>query len=84
MIGDLTAQVECYLSEKRYLGFEMRHASHCLRSFARYVQRTNHQGPLTLELMTEWASKGRTLEAVPINMAHGRLKYLRTFMRWLG
>ncbi|WP_272682522.1 tyrosine-type recombinase/integrase [Providencia sp. PROV120] len=83
MMGDLTIQVECYLSEKRYLGFEMSHASYCLRSFARYVQRANHQGPLTLELMTEWASKGRFTEAVPISMAHGRLKYLRTFMRWL-
>ncbi|MBO1915967.1 hypothetical protein J4727_04945 [Providencia rettgeri] len=27
--------------------------------------------------------KGRFTEAVPISMAHGRLKYLRTFMRWL-
>ncbi|WP_434171775.1 hypothetical protein AHYW_003869 [Providencia manganoxydans] len=69
MMGDLTTQVECYLSEKRYLGFEMSHASYCLRSFARYVQRANHQGPLTLELMTEWASKGRFTEAVPISMA---------------
>ncbi|WP_392435826.1 tyrosine-type recombinase/integrase (plasmid) [Yersinia sp. HM-2024] len=83
MTNDLSTQVERYLSEKRGMGFEMGHASYCLRSFSRFVQQTNYHGPLTLELMTEWASKGRHFETVPISMAHGRLKYLRPFMRWL-
>lgn len=82
-MNDLTMQVERYLSEKRCLGFELSHATYCLRSFARYVQQANHRGQLTLELMVEWASQGRFFEAVPISMAHGRLKYLRPFMRWL-
>ncbi|EMM0851490.1 tyrosine-type recombinase/integrase [Morganella morganii subsp. morganii] len=83
MTNDLSIQVEHYLSEKRGMGFEMSHASYCLRSFSRYIQQTNYHGPLTLELMTEWASKGRYSETVPVTMAHGRLKYLRPFMRWL-
>lgn len=82
-MSDLTTHVERYLSEKRYLGFEMSHASYCLRSFARYVRQTNHYGQLTLELMAQWASQGRFSEPVPISKAHGRLKYLRPFMRWL-
>ncbi|MCT7095658.1 tyrosine-type recombinase/integrase [Salmonella enterica] len=82
-MNNLTTYVECYLAEKRYLGFEMSHASYCLHSFAQYVQQTDHHGQLTLELMTQWASQKHLSEPAPINMAHGRLKYLRPFMRWL-
>lgn len=83
MTNNLTTHIERYLSEKRSLGFELSHASYCLRSFARYVQQLNYHGPLTLELVTQWASHGRYAEVVPTSMAHGRLKYLRPFMRWL-
>lgn len=82
-MNNLTSQVECYLSEKRSLGFELSHARCCLRSFARYVQQIHHHGPLTLELAVQWASQGRFSEMAPTSMTHGRLKYLRPFMRWL-
>lgn len=48
MTTGLSALVERYLAERRTLGFQ-------LRSLAEYVRRTRHRGPLTLEIMAEWA-----------------------------
>ena len=51
----LTALVERYLTERRTLGFQLRSTAYSLRSLAEYVRRTRHRGPLTLEVMAEWA-----------------------------
>lgn len=51
----LTALVERYLIERRTLGFQLLSPAYSLRSLAEYVRRTRHRGPLTLEVMAEWA-----------------------------
>ena len=51
----LTALVERYLTERRTLGFQLRSTAYSLRSLAEYVRLTRHRGPLTLEIMAEWA-----------------------------
>jgi hypothetical protein len=52
----LTALVERYLTERRTLGFQLRSTAYSLRSLAEYVRCTRHRGPLTLEVMAQWAS----------------------------
>ena len=50
-------RVERYLRERRRLGFLMRSTDGALRSFARHVQTAGHQGPLTVEIMADWARR---------------------------
>ncbi|TMH70402.1 MAG: hypothetical protein E6H52_21185 [Betaproteobacteria bacterium] len=50
-----TTLVERYLVERRRLGFQLSGAAYWLRSFARHVQAAGHRGPLTVEIMAEWA-----------------------------
>lgn len=51
----LQAFVEHYLTERRRLGFSARTQAYALRSFARHVQAVGHIGPMTLEVMADWA-----------------------------
>jgi len=51
----LQALVERYLVERRRLGFALRSPAYALRGFARHVQAVGHRGPLTVELMVDWA-----------------------------
>ena len=74
--------VERYLAERQRLGFELRHSGYCLRSLARHVQRSNHLGPLTLEVMTQWAAQGRSSMPASLHTAR-RMRHLRPFARWL-
>ena len=73
----LQALVERYLVERRRLGFALRSPAYALRGFARHVQAVGHRGPLTVELMVDWARSD----------SHGswarRLKSLRSFTRWM-
>ena len=78
----LTALVERYLTERRTLGFQLRSPAYSLRSLAEYVRRTRHRGPLTLELMAEWARLDSHASVDPRTWAR-RLKKLRSFARWL-
>lgn len=78
----LQARVERYLVERRRLGFSGRNDACTLRSFARHVQTTGHRGPLTVEIMAEWARRDSHGSSDPHTWAR-RLKKLRTFMRWL-
>ena len=64
----LRARVERYLAERRRLGFDLRSQAYALHGFARHVQTIGHHGPLTVEIMADWAR---------------RLKQLRPFTRWL-
>lgn len=81
MIG-LTALVERYLTERRTLGFQLRSTAYSLRSLAEYVRRTRHRGPLTLEVMAEWARLDSHDSVDPRTWAR-RLKHLRSFARWM-
>ena len=78
----LTALVERYLTERRTLGFQLRSTAYSLRSLAEYVRRTRHRGPLTLEVMAQWARLDSHASVDPRTWAR-RLKHLRSFARWM-
>ena len=82
MTNDLKALVERYLTERRRLGFQLTSVAYSLRSFAEFVQRSRHRGPLTLEIMARWAREGSCRCKLPRTWAQ-RLRQLRAFTRWL-
>jgi hypothetical protein len=60
----LQARIDDFLAERHRLGFELHSRDTLLASFARYVASRHHRGPLTVELMADWArcdkgTKGR-------------------------
>jgi integrase len=71
-----------YLSERRNLGFALRSTGYSINSFAHYVDERNHQGPLTVEIMTDWARQDKSNSHKPETWAR-RLKNLRSFARYL-
>ena len=78
----LQARVERYLLERRRLGFSLRSPAYSLRSFVRYLQAVGHRGPLTMEVMADWARRDSHGSSDPHTWAR-RLKHLRSFTRWL-
>lgn len=78
----LQALVKRYLVERRRLGFSERNPAYALRSFARHVQAVGHRGPLTVEVMADWARLDSHSSNDPHTWAR-RLKNLRSFTRWL-
>ena len=74
--------VERYLVERRRLGFELRKSAYALRSFACHVGAVGHRGPLTVEIMADWARCDSHGSTDPRTWAR-RLKLLRSFTRWL-
>jgi len=78
----LQALVERYLDERHRLGFSARTQAYALRSFARHVQTIGHLGPITLEVMADWARHDSHASSDPLTWAR-RLKVLRSFMHWL-
>lgn len=70
--------VEDYLTLRRDLGFAAEQLGWFLRDFARYTERTEHCGPLTVDLAVRWAlSSGR---GDPVR-AERRLWAIRQFAR---
>lgn len=80
--ASLQSRIDLYLTERRCLGFSCRNEAGTLRSFVRHVQSVNHRGPLTMEVMADWARRDGRGSADPHTWAR-RLKGLRTFTRWL-
>ena len=78
----LQALVERYLDERHRLGFSARTQAYALRSFARHVHAVGHVGPITVEVMAEWAHSDSRASSDPRTWAR-RLKLLRSFIRWL-
>ncbi len=78
----LQALVERYLDERHRLGFSARTQAYALRSFARHVQTVGHLGPITVEVMADWARRDSHASSDPHTWAR-RLKLLRSFMHWL-
>lgn len=76
------ARVDEYLAERRRLGFELRTMGLALTSFASYVASVQHQGPLTVDLMADWARQDKAQIHKPGTKAR-RLNLLRPFARWL-
>jgi len=79
---DLRAKVDDYLAERHRLGFELRNMALALASFARYTEHIGHQGPLTTDVMADWARQDKTQNQTMGTWAR-RLKVLRPFTRWL-
>ncbi len=78
----IQARVRDYLAERRRLGFELLSAGRTLMSFARYVDAQDNPGPLTVELMAQWARGEDRQRGTPVTWAR-RLKRLRPFARYL-
>jgi len=78
----LKVRVTAYLAERRRLGFDLRSVEYALRGFACHVQAVGHRGPLTLEVMADWARRDSHGSTDPHTWAR-RLKNLRSFTRWL-
>lgn len=81
-LPSLHARVERYLVERRRLGFSDRSQAYALRGFERHVQAVSHRGPLTVEVMADWARRDSHGSSNPLTWAR-RLKLLRSFLRWL-
>ncbi len=80
--ASLQAKVDDYLAERRRLGFELSTMGLALASFTRYADSVRHQGPLTVDLMAEWARHDKQSRNDPRTWAR-RLKLLRPFARHL-
>lgn len=78
----LQTRIDDYLAERRRLGFQLRSRDSLLASFARFVADQHHQGPLTVELMTDWVRQGKGGHGTPATWAV-RLARLRHFARYL-
>lgn len=79
---DLRSKVDDYLAERRHLGFELRNMALALVSFASYAEYMGHQGPLTTDVMADWARQDKAQNQTMGTWAR-RLKVLRPFARWL-
>jgi integrase len=73
----MQARVAAYLAERRRLGFSLKIHGTMLYSFARFVDSSDHVGPLTSATVLDWV-KGRARNATPLSWAR-RLEVLRPF-----
>jgi integrase len=78
MPGPMETLVDDYLARRRSLGFALRNAGGQLRSFARFADGTGHQGPLTVDLITRWATQP---SRHPRQFPECRLAVVRPFAR---
>jgi integrase len=78
----LQQRVIDYLIERRLLGFKLHSRDTLLAGFARYVAELHHQGPLTADLMIEWARHDKWHHKTPATWA-ARLARIRHFARYL-
>lgn len=78
----LQARVDEYLAERRRLGFDLGTMGLALASFTRYANSVRHRGPLSVDLMAEWARHDKRNRGNPQTWAR-RLKLLRPFTRYL-
>jgi len=76
------SRVQDYLAERRRLGFQLKSSGRTLMNFARYVDTLNQVGPLTLEVMIDWARQDKQGCHRPETWAR-RFKLLRPFARYL-
>ena len=53
--SSIRAQVEDFLTMRSELGFNIENQSWLLRDFARYTERVDHCGPITIDLAVRWA-----------------------------
>lgn len=84
MSAPVTMQMHAanYLAERRRLGFGLRSTGYSITSFARYIDGLDWQGPLTIDVMTDWARRDKWHSTKPTTWAR-RLMELRAFTRYL-
>ena len=80
--ANIQSRVQDYLAERRRLGFQLKDSGQALMGFARYVDALDQAGPLTLDVMIEWARQDQQGRHRPETWAR-RLKLLRPFARYL-
>ena len=78
----LQARVEQFLAERRHLGFRPPTTGNALDQFVRYVDKVGHRGPLTVDLMADWARQTKGGHGDRATSARS-LARLRPFTRWL-
>ena len=78
----LQARVQDYVADRRRLGFQLKHPELPLMDFARYVDSLNRVGPLTLDVMIDWARLDKQGRHKPETWAR-RFKLLCPFIRYL-
>ena len=78
----LQTRVDDYLAERRRQGFDLRRTALALASFARHVEALGRRGPLTVEVMADWARHDKCNRNTPATWAR-RLKLLRPFARYV-
>ncbi len=78
----LQKYVTQFLDERHRLGFQSRSMGHALRGLAAFVENLALAGPLTREVMAQWARQPSNDSVDPKTWAR-RLKILRPFTRWL-
>ncbi len=78
----LQQRINDYLAERRRLGFDLRSRDTLLAGFVRYVAGRHHRGPLTADLMVDWARQDRWQRGTPSTWA-ARLAKVRHFARYL-
>jgi integrase len=78
----LQTRVQDYLAERRRLGFQLKYPERPLMGFARYVDSLDWAGPLTFDIMSDWARLDKQGRHNPETWAR-RFKLLRPFIRYL-
>lgn len=78
----LQQRIDDYLDERQRLGFKLHSRSTLLAGFARYVADHKHRGPLTADLMIDWAKQDKWQRGTPSTWA-ARLARIRHFARYL-
>lgn len=78
----LQERVDDYLAERHRLGFQLISLHTLLTDFVNFVANRHHHGPLTVELMAEWARKGKGGLGTPETW-YRRMAVLRRFIRYL-
>lgn len=79
---NLQTRVDDYLTERRRLGYKLHARDTLLASFVQYVASRRHRGPLTADLMADWARQDKWNRGTPGTWAV-RLALLRHFVRYL-
>jgi integrase len=77
--GSMADRGAAYLEARRAMGYQLRIEGEQLQRFARFADRQDHHGPLTLDLAVDWASQSHT--ASGIGRAR-RLEVIRPMARY--
>lgn len=76
----LMEAVQCYLQERRRLGFSLVAPATQLRRFAQFASSRRHEGPITQELQIAWAQEH--VQRTSAVTAARRLEVLRPFIAY--